>query len=319
MKTRLVFSFPLCYNDPQNQFGGVEVFMDTYWSTYVQESRELYESRALRFHGGNRDEWLRALRVQDGMDVLEVGCGGGIFCHRIKTYLPNVRITGLDFDTGHIEFAKAKTRELGLECEFISGDACALPFADNTFDLCYSHTVCDFCEPHAFVGEQYRVLRPGGKMVILFGINGKNPEGWEPADDDEEKELFDRVWAGADKNGLSEIRRFDGDERHYFGYLSEHGFKDISADALAAVAYAPDCANVSAETAEAQINENRLSELCSAAKAYRMAPDALTAEEYDALAAMINRRWDRRLGQYRRGERLWEYRVSTVLAVSGTK
>lgn len=37
--------------------------MDLYWSTYVQESRELYYSRALRFHDSNKDLWLEALQV----------------------------------------------------------------------------------------------------------------------------------------------------------------------------------------------------------------------------------------------------------------
>ena len=100
--------------------------MNSDWSRYVQTSEELYRSRALRFHDGNRDLWLQALGVKDGMKVLELGCGGGIFCHRIKTYLPNTRVTGLDFDTGHIKYAKAKSVEFGLDCAFINGDATAL-------------------------------------------------------------------------------------------------------------------------------------------------------------------------------------------------
>ncbi|HAN21332.1 MAG: hypothetical protein A2Y15_07180 [Clostridiales bacterium GWF2_36_10] len=124
---------------------------NTYWSTYVQESEELYRSRALRFHDGNKDLWLKAFQIENGMKVLEVGCGGGIFCHRIKTYLPDTDVTGLDFDTGHIEYAKTKSLELNLNCKFVNGDATSLPFEDNTFDTCFSHTVINFCEPNDFL------------------------------------------------------------------------------------------------------------------------------------------------------------------------
>jgi cyclopropane fatty-acyl-phospholipid synthase-like methyltransferase len=71
--------------------------MNTYWSQYVQTSEELYRSRALRFHEGNKDLWLNALGARDNTDVLEVGCGGGIFCHRVKQYLTGEDITQHDF------------------------------------------------------------------------------------------------------------------------------------------------------------------------------------------------------------------------------
>ena len=58
--------------------------MNDHWSQYVQTSEELYRSRALRFHDGNKELWLSALGAKDHTDILEVGCGGGIFCHRLK-------------------------------------------------------------------------------------------------------------------------------------------------------------------------------------------------------------------------------------------
>ena len=58
--------------------------MNNVWSQYVQTSDELYRSRELRFNDSNKDLWLKALQVENGQTVLEVGCAGGIFCHRIK-------------------------------------------------------------------------------------------------------------------------------------------------------------------------------------------------------------------------------------------
>ena len=91
--------------------------MNTYWSQYVQKTEELYLSRALKFHQGNIDKWIDIMRLRDGMKILEVGCAGGLLCHRLKERLSNADITGLDFDLGHIDYAKKKTRELNLQCE----------------------------------------------------------------------------------------------------------------------------------------------------------------------------------------------------------
>jgi hypothetical protein len=68
-----------------------------------------------------------------------------------------------------------------------------------------------------------------------------------------------------------------------------------------------------------QINEERLSELCSVEKARAMAPEALTDNEYSQLLDMINRRYDKKLRQYEAGEKLWDFRVGTTLVISATK
>ena len=294
--------------------------MNNYWSQYVQNTEELYLSRALRFHKGNIDKWIDVMGLRDGMKILEVGCAGGLLCHRLQERLPNAEITGLDFDTGHIEYAKAKTKELGLPCQFVAGDATALPFADNTFDVCYSHTVMNFCDPVKFVSEQRRVLKPGGRMIILcvYGA-GNAPEEWVPTEACEEKALFDKVWAAAEKTETSQIKRYEGRMEKYFEHLAAQGFHEISVDAMAVIKYAPDCDNVDEEMARAQINEDRVTELCSAEKAYRMAPDALSREEYQTLVDMINRRYDKRIRQYENGEKSWEFRVATTVLISGTK
>ncbi len=294
--------------------------MNTYWSQYVQKTEELYMSRGLRFHKGNMDRWIDAMGLRDGMKLLEVGCAGGLLCHRLKERLPHAEITGLDFDTGHIEFAVKKSRELGLPCSFVAGNATELPFEDNLFDACFSHTVFNFCEPDKFVSEQYRVLKPGGRMIVMDVYNrGARPEEWIPTDGCEEKELFDRVWEAASANSLSSVKRYENRTEKYFAHLAAQGFRDISIDAVAAVNYAPDCDNVDDGMARAQINDDRMSELCSVGKAYRMAPDALTEAEYRSLEEMINRRYDRKIRKYENGEKSWDFRIVTTVLISGTK
>lgn len=294
--------------------------MNTYWSQYVQKTEELYLSRSLKFHQGNMDQWIDAMQLRDGMKILEVGCAGGLLCHRLKERLPGAELTGVDLDTGHIDFARRKARELKLQCSFAEGDATRLPFEDGLFDVCYSHTVINFCDPEKFVGEQYRVLKPGGRIVIMNVYQrGFKPEEWIPTDDCEEKELFDKVWAAASDNQNSQIKRYEDRPEKYFVHLAEQGFENLSIDAVASVSYAPDCWNISDELARAQINEDRVSELSSVEKAYAMAPNALSREEHQTLLDMINRRYDRRILQYENGEKDWEFRIATTVLISGTK
>lgn len=59
--------------------------MNTYWSQYVQKTEELYLSRALKFHRGNMDKWVDAMQLREEMKILEVGCAGGLLCHRLKS------------------------------------------------------------------------------------------------------------------------------------------------------------------------------------------------------------------------------------------
>ena len=50
----------------------------------MQKTEELYLSRGLKFHQGNMDQWINVMRLRDGMKILEVGCAGGLLCHRLK-------------------------------------------------------------------------------------------------------------------------------------------------------------------------------------------------------------------------------------------
>lgn len=293
---------------------------DTYWSTYVQTSEELYRSRALRFREDNRALWLDTIGVRGGMNILEVGCGGDIFCHRIKAACPDTTLTGLDFDEAHIAYATKKTAELGLDCAFVAGDACALPFAANTFDLCFSHTVMCFCDPDAFAAEQYRVLAANGRMVAMDVINVGSPgERLEPGENDAERVLLDRLWQAATQNENSRVNFHAVNRRRWAQAMEAAGFADISFDALAVMSYSPDSASTPRALAREQINEDRFGQLASVEKARRMAPEALTEDELTQLTGLINARYDERLAQYERGEHLWDFATSTVVAISGRK
>jgi len=69
--------------------------MNNVWSQYVQTTEELYYSRGMRFNDSNKALWLNAIDVKSGQNILEVGCAGGVFCHKIKKYIPDTKSRGL--------------------------------------------------------------------------------------------------------------------------------------------------------------------------------------------------------------------------------
>jgi SAM-dependent methyltransferase len=100
-----------------------------------------------------------------GKHVLEVSCGhGGGASYLTSTFRP-ARYVGLDLNAAGIRFCRARHSAVPA-LEFACGDACALPFADESFDVVVnveaSHCYPDFAR---FLSEVARVLRPGGRFV----------------------------------------------------------------------------------------------------------------------------------------------------------
>lgn len=295
--------------------------MDNFWSDYVQTTEELYVSRETRFTDKNKELWLKHIGAGPGMKVLETGCGGGVFCHKLKKHIPDIDITGLDRDKNHITYARKKAEELELACTFVEGDIGSLPFADETFDLIYSHTVAEHVPPELFFGEQRRVLKPGGRISVLSVRTGLNLKDVETGDQTEEEiKLMEKLWSQAGNASKQyEVGKYEMDEHEYPRKLAGYGFQDIDVQMFTVMDYCPDNASVSKEEAIMQINSHRLISLNQLQKGIRLAPDALTEKEIERLQYRINERYDKRLAKYEAGTPVWDFTTSTILAVSGRK
>ena len=290
--------------------------MNTIWSDYLQTTEELYISRSLRFRLDNRDVWLERILVKDGMDVLEVGCAGGLLLQRIKQCYPHVRAVGLDRDSNHIAYAKGKAKELGLSCSFVEGDAIALPFENEVFDATLSHAVIEHVPTSQFLNEQHRVLRKGGSITIMVAMNKYNvsPEDWKTTD------LIDN--ALKDKKMITETYGFAKYELALHEYpheMERAGFNEIDIQFASIVDYAPDNFSVSIEDGLLQINANRKSVLESINKAEKNCPEVFTPREKKRLVDLVNSRFDRRIAQYNQGEKIWDIGTSTIMFITGRK
>lgn len=102
-----------------------------------------------------------------GSRVLEIAPGPGYFSIELAKR-GSYQITGLDISRTFVEIATKNARDAKVNVEFRQGNASAMPFADGTFD----YTLCraafkNFSEPVKAIEEMYRVLKPGGRAVIL--------------------------------------------------------------------------------------------------------------------------------------------------------
>ena len=128
-----------------------------------------------RVHSLGRDQaWrraaVRAAGVGPGQDVLDVACGTGDLTQALARRTEARSITGLDFTRAMLDVAEQKKRRdprlQGIS--YIVGDAMALPFADGSFDaVTIAFGIRNVQEPRRALAEFFRVLRPGGRLVIL--------------------------------------------------------------------------------------------------------------------------------------------------------
>lgn len=109
----------------------------------------------------------REIQNRPGGRVLEVGCGRGEFAIWLSQKRPQFRIVALDFSRAAIEIARESAAAKGAAVEFVQGDAEALPFEDEAFDLVIS---CECMEhvphPRQMAREIARVMKPGGRYAL---------------------------------------------------------------------------------------------------------------------------------------------------------
>jgi malonyl-CoA O-methyltransferase len=135
-----------------------------------------------------------AASVQPGHRVVEVGCGKGRFLKAILARQPDVRGTGVDPSEGI-------SRHLPREIEAVAGTLESIPLPDDAFDVAFSVEAIEHsANPERAVEEMIRVVRPGGRVIIIdkqraqWGRLDCPPwEHWPPID-----WLTDRLRLGCD-------------------------------------------------------------------------------------------------------------------------
>jgi len=102
------------------------------------------------------------------LDAIDLGCGTGFLS--LELAARGHRVTGVDFAPAMLARAERKAAERSLSVRFEQADAEQLPFAPASFDLAISrHVLWTLPHPEAAIDEWVRVLRPGGRLVVVDG------------------------------------------------------------------------------------------------------------------------------------------------------
>ena len=125
-----------------------------------------------------KDAMLDWLAPHAGQRLLDVAGGTGDIAFRFLARAPEARATVLDMtESMLIEGQKrAEAENLADRLDWVVGDAMALPFADNTFDVyTVSFGIRNVTRIPDALAEAFRVLKPGGRLMVLEFSQLPNP------------------------------------------------------------------------------------------------------------------------------------------------
>lgn len=138
----------------------------------TERQRRVWDKRAARYDRsmglmeklffGDGRAWVCS---QASGDVLEIAVGTG---RNLPYYPAGIRLTGIELSDEMLTIARRRAHELGREVDVQQGDARSLPFADATFDtVVCTLSLCSIPDDRRAVAEMKRVLRPGGKLLLI--------------------------------------------------------------------------------------------------------------------------------------------------------
>ncbi len=134
-----------------------------------------------RLHSFGRDQaWRKAAvryaQLQPGDRVLDVACGtGDLSLAFLRALGPSGQVVGLDYTAEMLDVARRK-RPADDRLSWTQGDAMALPFDDDAFDVVsIAFGIRNVAKPDDALAEFRRVLRPAGRLVVLEFSEPGNP------------------------------------------------------------------------------------------------------------------------------------------------
>jgi ubiquinone/menaquinone biosynthesis C-methylase UbiE len=130
--------------------------LEQYTPGHSRNATEFMAVRSLQTHGAFIRPYL-----QPGMKILDCGCGpGGISAGLAEAVGSSGQVIGIDSAESQVAVARNRST---ANLRFEVGSVYLLPFADNTFDLVFSHALFEhLAHPARGIQELLRVLRPGG-------------------------------------------------------------------------------------------------------------------------------------------------------------
>lgn len=170
----------LCWLDPTPTESDISRLYVNYFTHEIQDPRQFLLSglRSILYAGyvcvtfvpsmmlglNKARTMIRHMFLEDMKpdNLLDVGCGGGIFLHRMHRL--GWSTTGLDFDPKAVENAKSR---YGSVLTVLHSDLAGARFSNDSFSaITMSHVIEHVPDPVALLTESRRILKPGGRLVV---------------------------------------------------------------------------------------------------------------------------------------------------------
>jgi ubiquinone/menaquinone biosynthesis C-methylase UbiE len=145
---------------------GMEGMLAKWYAAHTGEMMKEYIALAHRVAG----------QIPAGSKVLDVAPGPGYFCIELAR-AGNYSITGLDISHTFVKMAAKKAAAAGVQVDFRQGTAARLPFPAESFDFLLCRAAFkNFAEPVSALREMCRVLRPGGRALLIDLKKNASPD-----------------------------------------------------------------------------------------------------------------------------------------------
>lgn len=286
--------------------------MSNFWSKTVQSTELLDTSRKEKFNENNRKLWFNLLQIRNDLKVLEVGCGSGHFTNMIKTYYPTCEVYGIDLDDNNIKFAKNESKKLNIDVHYQVADVKHLPFEDNSFDIVFSHTLIEHLPFDDFIKEQKRVLKKGGKLIIMrVDMVKKNDKPFMYLEDE-----INQVYSGISYPKNTNVGGYLEDPDITMQRLDQYGFNKIKFNYDRIIFYMPDIES-SKKVAISQIEKNYQTKLSNAI--FVTNRSKVDAKTKDKLLNLLKRQNEERLRLLNLNKKIFDFQSSLLITICAKK
>ncbi|MCG3174672.1 MAG: Demethylmenaquinone methyltransferase [Myxococcota bacterium] len=190
-------------------------------STMFDRIARRYDAMNLIISLGQTSYWrwraFRGLQLPEGAAVLDVGTGPGNIPRMLHGRFRGVQVEGMDVSPGMLELA----RKADSQSRYFEGSVTAIPRPDHQYDLVTTIlTLRNFPDLDLSLAEMIRVLKPGGRLMILDAFNG----------DGVVMPLLRRAWM----RGVVPLLTAPFTDRKAYEYLAESIEKQVSVEDVAA-------------------------------------------------------------------------------------
>lgn len=137
-----------------------------------------YDLWGIFTEGRARQRAIALADIKNGENILDVATGTGVILADAARLNPNGWNTGIDLSEGMLGKARARLKQIPGRIEVQQGSCLDIPFPDGTFDLLlngYMFDLMPFERMPQILAEFRRVLKPGGRMVLVNMTIGEKP------------------------------------------------------------------------------------------------------------------------------------------------